>query len=130
MFLMHNKLTAMTYDIFCQLNDSKNCIRTENLPYLYGNLYIPPHMHYILLLSKNYATIIITVPAARKTLPWESTFITICLLGIGAIISPHVAALSQFISTTTNKYNMTEYFKSPPNKKKRETERTLNNQES
>jgi hypothetical protein len=25
---------------------------------------------------------------------------------------------------------MTEYFKSPPNKKKRETERTLNNQES
>jgi len=63
----------MTY--FCQLNDSKNCIGTENLPYLFGNLYISPHTHYVLLLSKrtasnlskNYTTIIIiTVPGARK----------------------------------------------------------------
>jgi len=64
----------MTYDIFCQLNDSKNRIRAENLPYLFGNLYISPHMHFELLLrkrtasnlNKKYTTIIITVPEARK----------------------------------------------------------------
>ena len=60
----------MTYDTFCQLNDSKNCISPENLPYLLGNLYISLHMHFELLLSKGtasslskkYTTIIITVP--------------------------------------------------------------------
>jgi len=64
----------MTYDIFCQLNDSKNRIRPENLPYLLGNPYISSHMHFELLLSKGtasnlskkYTTIIITVPEARK----------------------------------------------------------------
>jgi hypothetical protein len=44
-----------------------------------------------------------------KTLPWESIFIT--------ILSPYVAALSQFVSITTNEYNMREYFKTPPNQK-------------
>jgi len=73
-FLIHNKLTAMTYDIFRQLNDSKNCIRTENLPYLFGNLCISPHMQYVLFLrkrtasnlSKNYTTVIITVTGVWK----------------------------------------------------------------
>jgi hypothetical protein len=64
----------MTYDTFCQLNDSKNHTRPENLPYLLENLYISSHMHFELLLSKvtasnlskKYTTIIITVPEAHK----------------------------------------------------------------
>jgi hypothetical protein len=70
---MRNKLTSMTYDIFYHMNDSKNRTRPENLQYLFGNLYISPHTHYVLLLSKitygnmskKYTTII-TVPGARK----------------------------------------------------------------
>lgn len=71
--LMHNKLTSMTYDVFCQLNDSKNHTRPENLPYLFGKMYISPYMHYVLLLSKiTYSnlckkyTTITTAPGARK----------------------------------------------------------------
>jgi hypothetical protein len=71
--LIHNKLTVLIYDVFCQFNESKNHIRPENVPYPFANLYISPHLYYILLLSyrtasnlsKKYTTLI-TILGTRK----------------------------------------------------------------